>query len=90
MHDYQQGILDNLKTMEASNWVDPAVQHQQEDQRRQLQQDLQRQGVSPAGQQAAMTQFDRGAQDQLFARSQDLKNKNDNIYMLTNKLKNQL
>ena len=74
MHDYQQGILDNLKTMEASNWVDPAVQHQQEDQRRQLQQDLQRQGVSPAGQQAAMTQFDRGAQDQLFARSQDLKN----------------
>ncbi|SRR5580765_4900620 len=74
MQNYDQGFLDNLKTMESQDYVDPALKHQQEDQRRQLQQDLQRQGVSPAGQMAALNQFDRNASDQLFTRSQDLKN----------------
>ena len=74
MQNFNQGILDNLKQMQSSNFVDPALKHQQEDQRRQLQQDLQRQGVSPAGQQAALSQFDRQSSDQLFSRSQDLMN----------------
>jgi hypothetical protein len=60
--------------MESQNWEDPALKHQPESQERQLQQDLQRQGVSPAGQQAALTQFRQNSQDQLFTRSQELKN----------------
>lgn len=69
-----QEELAKLRGMESQDFVDPQLKAEQENQRRQLLQNLQRQGVTPAGQQAALAQFDQQASGALFNRSQELKN----------------
>lgn len=61
LQDYQDAAQGKL--------VDPGLQQQHTEQRRQLQQDLARQGVPAAQQQIAMQQFDQNSRSEMFNRS---------------------
>lgn len=61
LQDYQDAAQGKL--------VDPGLAQQHKDQRRQLQQDLARQGVPLAQQQIALQQFDASARSEMFNRS---------------------
>jgi hypothetical protein len=65
--------INQLKELEAATYEDPALKQQLSDQRSRLDQDLRRQGSSPAERAQALAQFDRDAQSQSFKRSQELK-----------------
>lgn len=61
LQDYQNAVQGKLE--------DPGLKQQHLEQRRQLQQDLARQGVPPAQQQIALQQFDQNSRSEMFNRS---------------------
>lgn len=66
--------LQQLRDLNSAPQVtDPQLQQQLSDQRARLNQDLMRQGASPAIRAQALAQFDRDATAQTFQRSQELK-----------------
>ena len=72
-----QDVSDTLKQMQGAvggeQLGDPRLENQLKDQKRQLEQDLARQGVSPAQRAIALNQFDKAASEQRFTRSEELK-----------------
>ena len=75
-------------TDQGNVFQDPQLQHQLQDQRKQLDSQLATQGASPATRAQALSQFDRQAQEQMFSRSQELKSSQSNL--LANTLQSSL
>jgi hypothetical protein len=70
MFNANQEDLDALKTVESADYTDPRVENQINDQRRQLEQELQRSGVGPAQRQIALRQFENQANEMRFSTRQ--------------------
>ena len=75
INEDDKSTLDQMRALSDSGntYTDPQLQNQLNDQRAQLNQTLAQQGASPAARAQALAQFDRDAQQQIFARSQNLK-----------------
>lgn len=67
-----QQELSALRNLEGQQATDPRIENQLKDQRRQLEQDLARQGVGPAQRAIALSQFERQASELRFSTSQEL------------------
>jgi len=62
-----------LAELEKTGYTDPNLENQVRDQRRQLEQDLARQGVGPAQRSLALQQFDQQAAGARFTRAEELR-----------------
>jgi hypothetical protein len=69
-----QSELDNLRAMEGEDFTDPALEQDLAEQKRQLEQQMVRDGIGPAQRANALRQFEQGATESRFTRKQELLN----------------
>lgn len=71
--DFQQQELSRLAGLESADFRDPRVEQQLSEQKRQLEQDLARRGVSPFLRSIAMSKFEQGALETRFSTAEQLR-----------------
>ena len=65
--------LKQLEQLESADFSDPRLENQLADERARLEQDLRRQGASPAVRAQALSEFDRRAEESRFGRTEELR-----------------
>jgi len=65
--------LESLGALEGQGFSDPVLENQITSERAKLEQDLRRQGASPATRAQALSQFDRSAEESRFTRAEELR-----------------